>query len=142
MEENGGLSIADALAIARGNGDGFGGSGNGLWWIIILVLFLGWGGRGNWGNNGGGNGVNTVVVPANSFGNNYGYGPCCSPATAQGMTDAFNFSALNQGITSTHDSVVDGFYQNNLATTGLGTAMQTGFANATMNTMQGFNGVQ
>ena len=120
MDENKGLSIADALALARGTGDGFGG-GNSLWWIIILVLFFGWGGNGNWG-----------------MGNN----ACCTPATAQGMSDAFNFSALNQGITSTHDSVVDGFYQNNLATTNLGTAIQSSFAASDMNTLQGFNGVQ
>ena len=121
MNENG-LSIADALAIARGNdNDGFGG-GNGFWWIILLVLFFGWGGNGNWGMGG----------------NN----ACCTPATAQGMSDAFNFSALNQGITSTHDSVVDGFYQNNLATTNLGTAMQTGFAGVNMNTTQTGYGIQ
>lgn len=127
MDESKGLSIADALALARGTGDndGFGG-GNGLWWIIILVLFFGWGGNGMWGGG---------------FGNN-GYSPCCTPATAQGVSDAFNFSSLNQGITSTHDSVVDGFYQNNLATTNLGTAIQTSFANSNMNTMQGFNTVQ
>ena len=144
MEENGGLSIADALALARGNGngDGFGfGNGGALWWIIILVLFLGWGngGRG-WGNNGGGNGVNTVVVPSNGFG--FGNSACCTPAMAQGMSDAFNFSALSQGITSTHDSVVDGFYQNNLATTNLGTAIASSFAASDMSTLQGFNGVQ
>ena len=51
MGENG-LSIADALALARGN-DGDFGNGSGLWWIIILALFFGWGGNGNWGNNGG-----------------------------------------------------------------------------------------
>lgn len=119
MGENG-LSIADALALARGNDDGFGG-GNSVWWIILLVLFFGWGGNGfGYGNN----------------------NACCTPATAQGMSDAFNFSALNQGITSTHDSVVDGFYQNNLATTSLGTAIQTSFAASDMNTLQGFNGVQ
>lgn len=121
MGENG-LSIADALAMARGVGDdGFG--GNNMWWIIILVILFGWG-NGNgfgWGGN-----------------NNN----CCTPATAQGMSDAFNFSALNQGITSTHDSVVDGFYQNNLATTNLGTAIASSFAASDMNTMQGFNGVQ
>jgi hypothetical protein len=40
------------------------------------------------------------------------------------MTDAFNFNALDNGIRATHDSVIDGFYQNNLATTSLGTAIQ------------------
>ena len=119
MGENG-FSVADALALTRGNdNDGFGG-GSGLWWIIIIALLFGWGGNG-WGGN-----------------NN----ACCTPATAQGMSDAFNFSALSQGITSTHDSVVDGFYQNNLATTSLGTAIQTNFAASDMNTLQGFNGVQ
>lgn len=118
MGENG-LSIADALALARNNDGGFGGSS--IWWIIIIVLFFGWGGNGF------------------GFGNN---NACCSPATAQGMSDAFNFSALSQGITSTHDSVVDGFYQNNLATTSLGTAIQSSFAASDMNTLQGFNGVQ
>ena len=126
MEENGGLSIADALALARGNDDGFNG-GNGIWWIIILALFFGWGNNGNgfWGGNG-----------------NNGFNACCVPATAQGVSDAFNFSSLSQGITSTHDSVVDGFYQNNLATTNLGTALQASFATSNMNTMQGFNDVQ
>lgn len=118
MGENG-LSIADALALARNNDGGFG--GNSIWWIILIVLFFGWGGGGF------------------GFGNN---NACCAPATAQGMSDAFNFSALNQGITSTHDSVVDGFYQNNLATTNLGTAIQSSFAASDMNTLQGFNGVQ
>lgn len=125
MDENKGLSIADALALARGTGDNDGLSGgNGLWWIILIVLFFGWGGNG-------------------MFGGNWGNGnACCTPATAQGVSDAFNFSALSQGVTSTHDSVVDGFYQNNLATTNLGTAIQTSFANSDMNTMQGFNTVQ
>lgn len=119
MGENG-LSIADALALARNNDGGLGG-GASIWWIIIIVLFFGWGGNGF------------------GFGNN---NACCTPATAQGMSDAFNFSALNQGVTSTHDSVVDGFYQNNLATTNLGTAIQASFAASDMNTLQGFNGVQ
>ena len=136
MEENGGLSIADALALARNNGDGMGFGGGALWWIIILVLFLGWGGNGRgWGY--GNDGTNTVIVPSNSFSNS-----CCTPATAQGLTDAFNFNALSQGITSTHDSVIDGFYQNNLATTNLGTAIASSFAASDMNTLQGFNGVQ
>lgn len=123
MGENG-LTVADALALRNGgNNGGIFGGGDSAWVVLILILLLA-GGR--WGNNFGGNdgnGTNTVVVPTGGFGGwSGGYSPCCSPATAQGMSDAFNFSALNQGITSTHDSVVDGFYQNNLATTNLGTA--------------------
>lgn len=144
MEENGGLSIADALALARGNDGDFGG-GNSIWWIIILVLFLGWGGRGGFGwgnNNGGGDGVNTVIVPTNGFGGGYGYNACCTPATTQGLTDAFNFNSLDNGIRATHDSVVDGFYQNNLAVTSLGTTMANGFANAEKTAMTGQFGLQ
>ena len=147
MEENGGLSIADALALARGNGNsgGFGGDwGNGAWWLLILILFLGWGGNGRGfgfgGNNGGGDGVNTVIVPTGGFGGNYG--PCCSPATTQGLTDAFNFNALDNGVRATHDSVIDGFYQNNLAVTSLGTALANSFANSDKANLQSAAGLQ
>ena len=143
MGENGGLTVADALALrgASNNNGGFLGDGNGAWWLIILVLlFGGWGGNRGWGNNGGGDGVNTVVVPTNGFGGGWG-GPCCSPATAQGMSDAFNFSALSNGIASTHDSVIDGFYQNNLATTNLGTALQTGFGQMALQNCQSSNAI-
>lgn len=122
MGENG-LSIADALALARDNDGGFG-NGGALWWVIILALFFGWGGNGNWGNNGRGNGE-TIVIPQTGFG---GYNSCCSPATTQGMTDAFNFQTLDSDVRGTHDSVVDGFYQNNLAITNLGTAIANSFA--------------
>ena len=143
MGENGSLTVADALALrGNNNGGGFLGDGNGAWWIIILVLLFGWGGnRGGWGN-GGNDGVNTVVVPTGGFGGwGNDYGPCCSPATAQGMSDAFNFSALSNGITSTHDSVIDGFYQNNLATTNLGTALQTGFGQMALQNCQSSNAI-
>lgn len=115
MDEKG-LTVADALALRNSSGDGMFGDG-GAWWFIILILLFagnGWGGLG--GNN-----------------------ACCTPATTQGMTDAFNFSALDNGVRATHDSVVDGFYQNNLATTTLGTAIQTSFGQAALQNAQGFN---
>lgn len=140
MDENG-LTVADALALRGNNSGGFGDLGNGGWWVIILIIFL-LGGMGGWGNNNNGGGTNTVVIPAQtSPWSGGGYDPCCAPATAQGMTDAFNFNALSNGITSTHDSVIDGFYQNNLATTNLGTAIQTSFGQAALQSCQGFNGV-
>ncbi len=124
MDENNGLSIADALALARGTNDNDGFGGNGLWWIIILALFFGWGGNGfGWGGNGN---------------NNY----CCTPATAQGMSDAFNFQTLDGDIRGTHDSVVDGFYQNNLAVTSLGTAIANSFANSDKANLQAFAALQ
>lgn len=123
MNETNGLTIADALALARGtDGDGLG-NGNSLWWIIILALFFGWGGNGfGWGGNGG--------------------NACCTPATAQGVSDAFNFNQLDNGIRSTHDAVVDGFYQNNLAVTNLGTAFATGLAGVDKSNLQQFAALQ
>lgn len=116
MDEKG-LTVSDALALKNSGNDGMFGDGNGWWILILLLLFA----NGGWGNGfGGGN-------------------ACCTPATAQGMSDAFNFNALDNGIRSTHDSVVDGFYQNNLATTTLGTAIQTDFGQAALQNAQGFN---
>lgn len=128
MEENS-LSVADALAL-RGNNNS-NGFDNGSWWVIILIIFLvgGFGGRG-WGGD---NGTNTVVVPSNFGCANNGL------ATAQGVTDAFNFNSLSNEVNATHNSVIDGFYQNNLATTNLGTAMQSAFGQAALQSCQGFN---
>lgn len=122
MGENN-LTVADALALRNSGDDGIFGGSSGAWWLIILIfLFMG-GWNNGWGGNGGSN-------------------PCCTPATAQGMTDAFNFSSLSGSVQTTHDAVVDGFYQNNLATTTLGTALQTSFGQAALQNAQGFNGVQ
>lgn len=116
MNENG-LTVSDALALKNSGNDGMFGDGNGWWILILLLLFAG----GGWGNGfGGGN-------------------ACCTPATAQGMSDAFNFNALDNGVRATHDAVVDGFYQNNLATTTLGTAIQTDFGQSALQNAQGFN---
>lgn len=124
MMTNEGISVADALALRNsGNEDGFGG-GN-AWWIIILILFmgLGWGGRG-FGANGDG-----------------GYNACCTPATHQGMTDAFNFNQLDNALRGIQNGLCDGFYAMN-------TGMLTGFngvqqsiANLGYNVGQGFCGV-
>lgn len=119
-----GLSVADALALRdNGYGNGFGGFGNGFggdgWWIIILLLLFGNG----WGNNGWGNN-----------GNN-GWNPCCAPATAQGVTDAFNFSQLNGDLTGINTTLNTGF-------AGVNAAAQNGFAQTQLGMCQGFNGVQ
>lgn len=95
-----GISVADALALRgtgsnNGNGYGMGWGGDG-WWIIILILLFGLGG---WGRNGG-------------FGGNGGdgYNACCVPATAQGVTDAFNFNQLDNGVRGIERGLCDGFY--------------------------------
>jgi hypothetical protein len=113
MMGNEGISVADALALrnsGNGNNDGAFG-GNGAWWVIILILFFavgGWG-RNGFGNNGGDNG---------------GYNACCVPATAQGMTDAFNFNQLDNGIRSLANGLCDGFYAQNNAINSVASAIQ------------------
>lgn len=154
MGENG-LSVADALALQNKNGttngDGFLNGGQGAWWVIILILFFafaGWGNRG--GNNNGNNdgGVNTVFVPTGGglFGGNSGYNNCCTPATQQSLTDAFNFNQLDNGIRGVQNGLCDGFYSTSLGISNLGNAIQSDI-NAGVNGIQnslcsGFNGVQ
>ena len=117
-----GISVADALALRNSGMDGacndgmFG--GNGAWWIIILILF---GLGGGWGRNG--------------YGNDGGnFSACCAPATAQGMTDAFNFSQLDNGIRGLERGLCDGFYS-------LSNAINNCCCNTQYNMAQGFNGL-
>ena len=65
MFKNGGYNLSDIAAVTgnrNGNGDGmFGDNG---WWIILLFLFAGWGGRGFGGGFGGGGGVDSgFMIP-------------------------------------------------------------------------------
>lgn len=105
MMNNDGISVADALALRNTNEDGWG--NNGAWWIIILILFFAFGG---WNRNG-------------QDGDNK-YNPCCAPATAQGMSDAFNFGQIDNGIRGLSNGLCDGFYAQNSALKDLGMAMQ------------------
>lgn len=131
MEEKG-LTVADALALQKNDDNGMFG-GQGAWWIIILILFFG-AMSGGWGNNGvNGGGPSTVVLPTPPA-----YG---GTVTTQTLTDAFNFNSLDNGIRATQEAVTNGFYQNNLATTNLGTAIQTGFGQLALQNCQGFNGL-
>lgn len=145
MGENG-LTVADALALQdrnNGNNDGFGG-GAGAWWVIILILFFAMG-MGGWNNNNRGNndgGTNTVVIPSNMGGFGNGYNACCTPATQQGLTDAFNFSQLDNGQRGLERGLCDGFYSVNLGISNLGTQMQQGFCSADRANLQSFNGIQ
>lgn len=136
MMSNDGISVAEALALRNGNSnDGGWGDGNGAWWVIILVLLFagGWnrGGFGGFGGGYGGNGGTEVV-----------YNPCCTPATAQGVTDAFNFNQLDNGIRGLERGMCDGFYSTNNAITSIGTALQNCCCETQQNLLQGFNGVQ
>lgn len=64
----------------------------------------------------------------NGFGNNgndgyNGCNPCCTPATQQGMTDAFNFNQLDNGIRGIQNGLCDGFYAVNTSILNLGQSL-------------------
>ena len=139
MMGNEGISVADALAL-RGNGYSNGGGNSGMgwggdgWWIVLLILLFGMGGwgRGGFGGcDGGGNG--------GGFG--FGFNPCCAPATAQGVTDAFNFNQLDNGIRGLERGLCDGFYNNSHQINSVLAALQNCCCDTKMTMMTGFNGV-
>lgn len=49
--ENGGFSLADAMAMTNGNNNGFGGAGGTWIWVFFLFFLLAWGGGGFFGGN-------------------------------------------------------------------------------------------
>lgn len=136
MYGNDGISVADALALRNSGGNDSNGWGdNGSWWIIVLILFAafgGWGngGFGNRGNDGGGNG---------GYQNGGQYNPCCMPATMQGMTDAFNFNQLDNGVRSLERGICDGFYSTNQAIMSVNQAIQNCCCNLQGVITNGFN---
>lgn len=126
MMGNEGISVADALALRNGSGgDGFG--DNGAWWIVILALLFGWGrnGNGGFGGNDGG-----------------GWSACCVPATAQGMTDAFNFNQLDNGLRGLEQGICNGFYTSAQQTNSVLAALQDCCCKTQTAMLQGFNGVE
>lgn len=132
MTGNEGISVADALALrnsGEGSNDGFGG-GNGAWWVIILILFFAMGG---WGRNGAFGGDN-----GNGGG---GYNACCAPATAQGITDAFNFNQLDNGLRSLSNGLCDGFYAQNNAINNVLSAIQNCCCTTQRELANGFYGL-
>lgn len=100
------MTPADIAAVTGGNrnNDGMWGD-NGAWWIIVLFLFAGWGGRG-FGNFGGnGNGCST---------------PCATQADVRAAVD-------QQTLISKLDQQTYGLADSTFA---LNNAISTGFANA------------
>ena len=122
-----GISVADALAL-RGNGYGSGNSGSNSWggdgwWIVILILLFG-AGRGRGTGFGGGS------------------SPCCSPATAQGVSDAFNFNQLDNGIRGIEQGLCSGFYTSAQQINSVLAALQNCCCETKVGMLQGFNGVE
>ena len=106
-----GLSASDVALLTgnTGNNGAWGGEG-GAWWIIIFLIFATMG----WGRNGFGNGF------GGNEGNGFGWNPCCSPATQQGLSDAFNFNNLDNNVRGVQQGLCDGFYAVNTSILNLG----------------------
>ena len=123
MMGNDGISVADALALRNSDcNDGWGGNSGGAWWILILLLFAGWGrGFGSFGGNG------------------LDYNACCTPATQQGMTDAFNFNQLDNGIRGLERGICDGFYSTNNSINSVAAALQNCCCETQLGMERGFN---
>ena len=109
MGENG-LSIADAMAIARGNGNTAGHAEGGSWgsdWVLFLFFLMAWGGGGfGFGGNRGG-----VEAPALQ-----------GALTRADLTEGFN----NQAVLSKLDALTGGQCDSTYA---LNNAITGGFAN-------------
>lgn len=125
MMTNEGISVADALALRNSGSGNDGMFGNNGWWIIILILFMAMGG---WGRGFGGEGGS-------------GYNACCTPATQQGVTDAFNFSQLDNSLRGIQNGICDGFYAVNTGLLNGFSGVQQSVANLGYNMGQGFCGV-
>lgn len=118
MDGNGGLSVADAIALSRDN-DGMFGDGNGAWVFFLFFLLAcggGWG-RGGWGNG------------------------CEGSAAAQGMAtradinEGFAFNGLQRDVDAIQHGICDSTYA-------LNNTIQNGFSNTMLQLCNGFNGVQ
>ena len=75
-----------------------------------------------WGRNGFGGGNNGGNEGWGGF-NGFGFNPCCAPATQQGLSDAFNFNNLDNGIRGIQNGLCDGFYAINSSISGLGASL-------------------
>ena len=60
----GGYNLSDIAAVTGGRNNGDGMFGDNGWWIILLFLFAGWGGRGNGFGGFGGGGGGYDIMPA------------------------------------------------------------------------------
>lgn len=113
MMGNEGISVADALALRNTGDEGMFG-GNGAWWIVILALLFGWGGRGFGGFGGGGG----------------GYAPCGTPATQADLSAAFASNTTLRGIDEIQGALCQGF-----------NGVNTAILQNSYNNQAGFNGL-
>lgn len=71
-----------------------------------------------------------------------GYSPCCTPATQQQMTDAFNFSKLDNITSAISTGICDSTYALNNAINGVNANISDCCCKTQTNMLQGFNGVE
>lgn len=130
-----GYSLSDIAAVTGGN-RGNGGFGNGFgedgWWIILLFLFAGWGGRGfgnGFGGGNGGYGADPVII------NPYFGGHCATKDDIRAAVDQQTLiSKLDQQTYGLADStyalsnaITTGFHGVDNAICTLGYQSQAGF---------------
>lgn len=114
---NDGLSIADAMALAK-DGDCTGFGGNGTWiWVFFLFFLLAWGGNGFFGNR---SGVDSAAVQG--------------ALTRADLFEGFNNSDVQRQLQGLSSGLCDGFYAQN-------TTMLNGFNTVGRELCQGFGGV-
>ena len=122
--DNGGLSVADALALSR-NSNCCNDGNNGMWggdgfWVIFLFFLLacgGWNNNGGWGGNAGTNGSGFQ-----------GW------ATRADINDGFALNNIQSGINGITQGICDSTYA-------LNNTITNGISNVQMALVQGLNGV-
>lgn len=109
MAYSDGLSASDVALLTNDNNRNNSWGDGGSWWIIVFLIFafLGWGRN---GFNGNGNDGNSAA----------NWSPCCTPATQQGLSDAMNFSQLDNATRGIQNGLCDGFYSMNSSIANLG----------------------
>jgi len=120
MFKNSGYSLSDIAAVSGGSHSGDGMFGDNGWWIILLFLFAGWGGRGFGGFGGGMGGYEVPVATQADVRAAVDQQTLLSKLDQQTYGIADSTYALNTAITS-------GFHGVDTAICNLGYNMQGGF---------------
>lgn len=113
------MPVSPMMGYGNGNCSGFGGDWS--MWLILIIIFLGWGNNG-WGNGFGGNNQLGYDFPWLMNGNN---------RTIDAVTTGFDNAAITSQLGDIHGAITNGFANN-------ATALCGGFAgvNATVNSAQ------
>ena len=107
MMDNGGFSLADAMALTNKDENG------GTWiWVFFLFFLLAWGGNGFFGNN------NNAAAAQGAL-------------TRSDMFEGFNMNDMNRNVDNLQTGLYQGFYNVNAGINGIGDLInQSRFDNA------------